>query len=55
MGLATNTAIVGMNAEINNAQFGIGFTLKRFDLIKLQPPDNKHMQHPSNVASSQLR
>lgn len=30
-----------MHAKINNAQFGIGFTLKRSDLIKPQPPDNK--------------
>lgn len=41
LGIATNTAILYMHAKINNAQFGIGFTLKRSDLIKPQPPDNK--------------
>lgn len=39
--IATNRAILYMHAKINNVQFGIGFTLKRSDLIKPQPPDNK--------------
>lgn len=38
--LATNTAILHLHGRINNVQFGIGFTLKRSDLIKPQPPDN---------------
>lgn len=38
--LETNTAILHLHARINNVQFGIGFTLKRSDLIKPQPPDN---------------